>query len=92
MIFIHIMIKLTLCRREIKPLNICLTMLFRTQTMANIISLAAKTLPPSEYYPYGVALVGPIVVGTTLGSFGQFIPLDKGMSPVAAGTPWPIQV
>ena len=42
------------------------------------------------YYP--CALVGPIVIGTAVGSLGQFFPPDKGLSALTNGLPWPIQV
>ena len=35
--------------------------------------------------------MGPILAGTLLGSCGAFLPWDKGLSPVANGTPWPMQ-
>lgn len=41
------------------------------------------------YYP--CALVGPIVIGTAVGSLGQFFPTDKGLSAISNGLPWPIQ-
>lgn len=63
--------------------------LFRTHAICNIVALASKTLPPSDFY--AIPLIGPIVVGTTLGSFSQFLPLDKGLLPIRDGCPWALQ-
>lgn len=63
--------------------------LFRTHTVCNIVAVAAATLAPGPYYP--IPLVGPILAGTILGSIGAFLPGDKGLTPIASGTPWPMQ-
>lgn len=55
-----------------------LAMLFRTHTVSNIVDLANATLTATPGY-YSVPLIGPIIVGTTLGSFGMFMPLEKGV-------------
>jgi hypothetical protein len=56
----------------------------------NIVALAFKVLPANgDFYP--IPIVGPIIVGTTLGSFSAFMPLDKGLSPIANGCPWAVQ-
>ena len=36
--------------------------------------------------------MGPIVIGTAVGSLGQFFPTDKGLEAVTNGLPWPVQV
>ena len=64
--------------------------LFRTHAVCNMVTVAAGALKAGPYYPT-VPLVGPIVVGTCLGSMGQFLPFNKGLSAVEAGTPWPVQ-
>ena len=64
--------------------------LFRTHSVCNMVAVAAGALKAGPYYP-SVPLVGPIVVGTVLGSMGQFLPFTKGLTAVESGTPWPIQ-
>jgi hypothetical protein len=77
-------------------------MLFRTHSVCNIVAKAAQVLQPGEFYP--IPLVGPILIGTTLGSFGMFMPrilgLEKGkrfgdevdeVTAVRDGTPWNVQ-
>ena len=73
----------------VKLAVIVLTCLFRTHSVSNIVALANKTLSPSDFYH--MPIVGPIIVGTTLGSFSMFMPLSKGLDPIASGCPWGIQ-
>ena len=63
--------------------------LFRTHAVCNLVKVATNMIEPGPYYP--IAIVAPIITGTLLGSGGQFFPFDKGLSPIANGTPWPIQ-
>jgi hypothetical protein len=63
------------------------TIPYHTLLYLTILYLTQSTGP---YYP--CALVGPIVIGTAVGSLGQFFPADKGLSAVTNGLPWPIQV
>jgi hypothetical protein len=63
--------------------------LFRTHAVCNMVNVASSTLKAGPYYP--IPLVGPIIAGAALGSMGQFIPFDKGLSAISAGVPWPIQ-
>lgn len=72
-----------------KIIIVVLTCLFRTHSMSNIVALANRTLAPSEFYH--VPIVGPIIVGTTLGSFSLFMPLTKGLDPITHDCPWAIQ-
>mmetsp|Transcript_39401 Transcript_39401/g.40138 ORF Transcript_39401/g.40138 Transcript_39401/m.40138 type:complete len:359 (-) Transcript_39401:199-1275(-) len=64
--------------------------LFRMNVICNITSAAAATIPTGPYYH--IPLVGPIVVGTALGSFALFVPLDKGLSPIEKSFPYNIQL
>ena len=59
-----------------------------TQTALTLKRILSHSIP-GPYYP--CALVGPIVIGTTVGSLGQFFPTDKGLSAINNGLPWPIQ-
>lgn len=59
-----------------------------TQTAVTLKRILSHSIP-GPYYP--CALVGPIVIGTTVGSLGQFFPTDKGLSAINNGLPWPIQ-
>lgn len=75
-----------------KPVKVLWTVflaLFRTHSVCNAVRNAMTVLKPGPYYP--IPLMGPIICGTTVGSMGQFIPLDKGFTPISNGTPWPIQ-
>lgn len=66
-----------------------LAALFRVHSGCNMTALAATILTAGPYYP--CPAVGPVVVGTVVGSLGIFFPLDKGLAPIAAGTPWGTQ-
>lgn len=66
-----------------------LSMLFRTHAICNTLALSFTVLKAGIWYP--IPLTGPIVVGTTVGSFGMFMPLDKGFTPIMNGMPWAMQ-
>jgi len=63
--------------------------LFRTSSVIGLVAMANSTLSASKYYP--IPLFGPILSGTLVGSMSAFLPLDKGLAPIAKNTPWPIQ-
>ena len=78
--------------------------MFRTHAIIGIVTVANSILAAGIYYP--IPLIGPIIAGTrnsptimmsyiiyskVLGSLGAFLPFDKGLAAVTAGTPWPIQ-
>lgn len=62
--------------------------LFRTHTVCNMVNVAFQALSPSYY---DIPLIGPIAIGTVLGSAGAFLPFDKGLSVVSNATAWPLQ-
>ena len=75
-----------------KPVRVLWTVfatVFRVHSACNMTAAAASTLTPGALYP--IPLVGPVVAGTLVGSLGAFLPFDKGLSPIASGTPWPVQ-
>lgn len=76
----------------VKPVRVFWTVfgtVFRVHSACNMTSAAANALTPGAYYP--IPFIGPVIAGTLVGSLGAFLPFDKGLSPIALGTPWPIQ-
>lgn len=63
--------------------------IFRANAATNMVTVASGIFTPTKYYP--IPILGPIVVGTLLGCLGQFLPFDKGLSPIKNNTPWPVQ-
>lgn len=63
--------------------------IFRTNAATNMVTVASGIFAPTKYYP--IPILGPIVAGTLLGCLGQFLPFDKGLSPIKNNTPWPVQ-
>jgi hypothetical protein len=63
--------------------------IFRANAATNMVTIASGIFTPTKYYP--IPILGPIVAGTVLGCLGQFLPFDKGLSPIKNNTPWPVQ-
>lgn len=63
--------------------------IFRANAATNMVTVASGIFAPTKYYP--IPILGPIVVGTLLGCLGQFLPFDKGLTPIKNNTPWPVQ-
>eukprot|EP01040_Poterioochromonas_malhamensis_P010365 gene10365-11275_t len=62
---------------------------FRTMAATNMVQLGYSVFVPSVYYPTPV--FGPIIAGTLVGSFGMFLPFDKGLTPIKNNGPWVLQ-
>lgn len=77
-------------RPMIKCQWLFISSIFRAHGVMNAVDMAVKYLP-STTYP-GVPFIGPIIVGTVMGTMGMFFPLDKGLGPITTGMPWPIQI
>jgi hypothetical protein len=61
--------------------------LFRTHALCNIVKSASLIIPPTQ--GYSIALFGPVIVGTVMGSTGTFF--QQGWKAVDNGTPWVMQ-
>jgi hypothetical protein len=69
-------------------LTTSLAQMFRSMGTIGFISVAAKEVSPSPYYPTPV--IGPILYGCLLGSMGGFF--RKGFDAfLEGGIPWPFQ-
>lgn len=60
---------------------------FRANFVCSMVDLAASSLKPSLF---DFALWGPLLAGSMAGSFGNFLPFDKGLAPIEAGFSWPM--
>lgn len=60
---------------------------FRANFVITMTELAAATLKPTLF---AVPLWGPLLAGSMAGSFGNFLPFDKGLTPIEAGFSWPM--
>lgn len=63
--------------------------LFRCHGTIHCVILANGVLQPSVYG--NVALIGPIIAGTIMGSAGMFFPLNKGLAAISKSMPWGLQ-
>lgn len=63
--------------------------LYKTHSVIDMVNTANHELHATAYYP--TPFLGPIIVGTLVGCFGNFLPFDKGLYPIKEGTPWGIQ-
>lgn len=61
--------------------------LFRTHALCNIVKSASIVITPTQ--GYSIALFGPIIVGTVMGSTGFFF--QHGWKAIDNGTPWVMQ-
>jgi hypothetical protein len=68
---------------------VTMSTIFRCHGVIKATIMAAESLPVSVYS--NVPLVGPIVIGTIMGTAGLFFPFDKGLTPIKLGMPWVIQ-
>ena len=66
--------------------------IMRCHVLMNCTKQAAALLPGALVVPSAgrVAIVGPLIAGTLGGCGGAFMPLNKGLDPLAAGTNWRI--
>jgi len=64
----------------------------RCHVVMNCVALAAATLPAALAQPSGerIAIIGPIISGLLGGCGGGFMPLNKGLEPLASGINWRI--
>ncbi|KAG8464780.1 hypothetical protein KFE25_010148 [Diacronema lutheri] len=60
---------------------------FRANFVISMTDLAARTLKPSLF---ATPLWGPLLCGAMAGSFGNFLPFDKGLAPIDKGFSWPM--
>jgi uncharacterized membrane protein YeiH len=74
----------------VRFLWITLLAVYRTHAVCGAVTLANQTLSPGAYYHW-TPFLGPIVIGTLNGAGGAFLPLDRGLTAVANGTPWAMQ-
>lgn len=63
--------------------------IFRTNSVVTMVNVANGVFSASKCYP--TPMFGPIVLGTAVGSCGQFLPFDKGLNPIKQSTIWSIQ-
>lgn len=54
-----------------------------------MVNTTFTLLSPSAYYP--APIIGPILSATLLGSFGSFLPFDKGLEAIKNGVPYTSQ-
>jgi TRIC channel len=81
---------LTLLRLPlVKHVLAVLAEIFRANGLCAMVALASNELKPTKYYP--IPVWGPILLGTIAGCGGLFLPLDKGLASLKAGSPWPLQ-
>ncbi|KAL3897512.1 MAG: hypothetical protein SGPRY_013037, partial [Prymnesium sp.] len=57
----------------------------------NCAALCASTLPSFLSGAYSVPVIAPLVGGVLGGCGGAFLPADKGLKPLEAGTNWRIK-
>jgi len=72
----------------IKELHVWMNLIFevfRSNFIVTCVILANSTLKPSLFH---LPLWGPLLAGSMAGSFGQFLPFDKGLAPVEHGFNW----
>lgn len=70
------------------PLRLGVALLFevfRVNFVCTVVDVAMATLEPSLFR---IPLWGPLICGSMAGSFGQFLPFDKGLSPIVSGFNW----
>mmetsp|Transcript_15037 Transcript_15037/g.38171 ORF Transcript_15037/g.38171 Transcript_15037/m.38171 type:complete len:304 (+) Transcript_15037:50-961(+) len=60
---------------------------FRANFVITMTELAFQTLKPSFF---SIPLWGPLLAGSMAGSFGNFLPFDKGLGPIETGFSWPM--
>lgn len=62
----------------------------RCHVLMNCSNMAAATLPPALAVPAPgrVAIIGPLIAGLLGGCGGGFMPLNKGLDPLASGLNW----
>lgn len=60
---------------------------FRAHNVYKFVALGAAKIAGGKLYPEA-SIFGPIILGTMAGSFGQFLPLNKGLEPVKNGGGW----
>jgi len=58
---------------------------FRANFIVTCVLLANATLKASLFH---IPIWGPLICGSMGGSFGQFLPFDKGLTPVEKGFNW----
>jgi hypothetical protein len=66
--------------------------IMRCHVLMNCSKQAATILPAALAVPSAdrVAIIGPLIAGTLGGCGGGFMPLNKGLDPLAGGTNWRI--
>lgn len=64
--------------------------LFRANFIISMTELGMATLKPAGSALFSMPLWGPLLCGAMGGSFGNFLPWDKGLSPIESGFSWPM--